>query len=77
MLANLEALSADVTEQIDPAHEAAGDVPAGLCQPLLDKINTCVAIHSHNTDMHTLVVYTDRSLIKDKSGLERGIGAGA
>jgi ribonuclease HI len=76
-LANLEAMSADVTEQIDPAHEATGDVPAGLCRPLLDKIDTRVAIHSHNTDAHALVVYTDGSLIKDKSGLERGVGAGA
>jgi hypothetical protein len=41
-LANLEALSADVTEWIDPAHEAAGDVPAGLCCPLLDEIDTRV-----------------------------------
>jgi ribonuclease HI len=77
MLANLEAMSADVTEQIDPAHEAARDVPAGLCRPLLDEIDTCVAIHSHDMDAHALVVYTDGSLIKDESGLERGVGAGA
>jgi ribonuclease HI len=36
-----------------------------------------VAIHSHDTDAHALVVYTDGLLIKDKSGLERGVGAGA
>jgi hypothetical protein len=30
-LANLKALSADVAEQIDPAHKAARDVPMGLC----------------------------------------------
>jgi hypothetical protein len=55
----------------------AGDVPAGLCRPLLDEIDTHLAIHSHNTDAHALVVYTDRLLIKDESGLERGVGAGA
>jgi hypothetical protein len=77
MLANLKALLADVTEQIDPAHKAVGDIPVGLCQPLLDKINMRIAIHLHNMDAHALVVYTDRLLIKDKSGLKRGIGAGA